>query len=252
MLDSRGFIHVSRHIRIAVLIILASALALAIAVTAYYVKLDNPADPKFSDWILVGMSLVHLALTGLAAALLLFYTEKEVGTRELLKKTDYFLEVYVPETLAKASPSYATRLAGCQVAKLGRSDIFGAAYELSQGSKRLKIWLGVNVSRLIVIYWFEDPAAEKQALADRLKTSFQFTFGGAEKVGFSTYFEPATLKADHHIISVWSSIKLPHNLLLEPSERLFWLQDITMMTESLWRTAIKENIALSTETPSPL
>jgi hypothetical protein len=252
MLDSRGFIHVPRHIRIAVLVILASALALAIAVTAYYVKLDNPADPKFSDWILVGMSLVHLALTGFAAALLLFYTEKEVGTTELLKKTDHFLDVSVTETLAKASPSYATRLEGCTVRKLGRSDIFGAAYELSQGNSKLNVWIGVNVSRLIVIYWFDDSVVEKQTLANRLKEVFQFTFGGAEKVGFSTFFEPATVKADKHIVSVWSSIKLQHNLLLEPSERLFWLQDITMMTESLWRTAIRENIAFSTETPSPL
>ncbi len=252
MLDSRGFIHVPRRVRITVLVILASTLVLAIAVTAYYVKLDNPADPKFSDWILIGMSLVQLALTGFAAALLLFYTEKEVGTAELLKKTDHFLDVSVPETLAKASPSYASRLEGCTVVKLGRSDIFGAAYKLSQGANTLNVWIGVNVSRLIVIYWFDDFAIEKQLLADRLKNVFQFTFGGAEKVGFSTFFESAAVKPDKHIISVWSSIKLQHNLLLEPSERLFWLQDITMMTESLWRTAIRENIAFSSETPSPL
>ena len=72
------------------------------------------------------------------------------------------------------------------------------------------------------------------------------------KVGFSTYYESAQPLNGKSIVSVWSSIKLNHNLLLEPSERLFWLQDITMMTESLWRTSIRENIAFSTETPSPL
>jgi hypothetical protein len=87
---------------------------------------------------------------------------------------------------------------------------------------------------------------------NHLEDVFQFTFGGAQKVGFSTNFESFTSPGGAQLYSIWSSIKLEQNLLLQPSERLFWMQDIAMMTESFWRTAIRNNIVIATEEPSPL
>jgi hypothetical protein len=253
MLDSKGIVHVPRTIRIVVLVLLGAILLLALFITSYYMKLDNPADPKFSDWILVGMSLVHLSLTGFAAAVILFYTEKEVSTEELIKKTTYFLDVLLPQVLVKISANYELREAGCTVKNLGRNDIFGATYELVSGKNNIKLWVGLNVSRIIVIYWVDRPLNEDAvSYIDNLKATFQYTFGGASKVGYATNFEHAMSPLGKPIVSVWSSIKVPENLLLQPSERLFWLQDIAMMTESMWRTALRNKVQLSAEEPSPL
>lgn len=248
MLDSRGLIHVPKPVRVLALVLLGLACACSMVITTYYVILEDPKDPKYSDWVLVGMSIMQLSLTALIAAILLFFTEREVGTAVLKEKTDHFLDHMVPDALQAVSPSYEMRQHGCIVSKLGHSDIFGAAYELESQSHRLKLWVGLNVSRLIVIYW----VSGKPCDVELLQSIFHFTFGGAQKVGYTTFFEPATSPAGEPIISIWSSIPQPSNLLLQPSERLFWLQDIAMMTQSFWRTALRTGVATSAEEPSPL
>jgi hypothetical protein len=253
MLDSRGFIHVPKPIRVAALLLLGAVLVSAIFMTVYYVNLDNPKDPKYADWILLGMSLIHMSLAGFALALLLFYTEREVSTDILQQKTDIFLDKLLPSVLGKVSPSYQLRHTGSQVLKMGRSDIFGAAYELTCLNNKIKLWVGLNVSRIIVVYWVNTPKlANGSDTKKHLEDVFQFTFSGAKKVGFSTNFELFTSPSGAELYSIWSSIKLEQNLLLQPSERLFWMQDIAMMTESFWRTAIRNNIVISAEEPSPL
>jgi hypothetical protein len=253
MFDSVGFIHVPQRVRTIALVLLGLVLASTIAMTAFYVYADNPKEPKYADWILLSMSVMQIALAGLAGALVLFYTEREVGTDVLQEKTNQFLDRLLPSVLAKISPSYGHRHVGSRVTKLGRSDIFGAAYELISGAEKIKLWVGLNVSRIIVIYWVDTSSSnEENQSALELEKTFQFTFGGAKKVGFSTYFEPAKSPNGKSIISIWSNIKLEQNLLLQPSDRLFWMQDIAMMTESFWRTAIRNKVQLSLEEPSPL
>jgi hypothetical protein len=253
MIDSVSFIHVPLRIKRIALALLVLVLLTSISMTAFYVLADNPKDPKYADWILVSMSVAQIALAGFAGALVLFYTEREVGTDVLQAKTSLFLDVQLPDVLSKVSANYGRRNEGSRVIQLGRSDIFGAAYELHCGKDQVKLWVGLNVSRLIVIYWVEAEAeAEIKNFQSQLEQTFQFTFGGAQKVGFSTYFEPAKSPSGRSIISIWSSIKLDQNLLLQPSDRLFWMQDIAMMTESFWRTALRNQVSLSTEEPSPL
>lgn len=253
MLDSSSFLHVPKSVRIGALVLLAAVLSSAVFMTVYYVNLDNPKDPKYSDWILLGMSLIHMSLAGFALALLSFYTEREVSTDILQQKTEQFLDKLLPAVLEKGSPSYQLRHTGSHVSKLGRSDIFGAAYELTCQSNRIKLWVGLNVSRLIVVYWVNAPALNNRDDQKKyLDDIFQYTFGGAKKVGLSTNFEPFISPNGVQLYSIWSSIKLEQNLLLQPSERLFWMQDIAMMTESFWRTAIRNNIVISAEEPSPL
>jgi hypothetical protein len=253
MLDSRGFIHVPAPIRRIALAILALVCVSALYLTVRYAYIDDPKDPKYADWILVGMSLVHISLAGFAIALLLFFTEKDVSTDVLQKKTEAFLEELLPKVLERVSPSYLARHQGSEVIKLGRSDIFGAAYELSADSKRVQLWVGLNVSRLIVIYWAVMPEGQsKHAAVAHFENIYQYTFGGAKKVGFTTNYETFTSPKGNQLISIWSSVKLDQNLLLQPSDRLFWMQDIAMMTESFWRTSLRHNVALSHEEPSPL
>ncbi len=253
MIDSVGLIHIPQKIRNIALWLLGVALLSAVVMTTFYVAADNPKDPKYADWILLSMSVVQITLAGFAGGLVLFFSEREVGTDVLQQKTDQFLNELLPSVLAKISPSYDQRHIGSRVTKLGRSDIFGAAYELSCGTQKMKLWVGLNVSRIIVVYWIDvDKSTDQSKVIIDLQKAFFFTFEGANKVGFSTNFEPARSPTNKPIVSIWSNIKLEQNLLLQPSDRLFWMQDIAMMTESFWRTAIRNKVQLSLEEPSPL
>jgi hypothetical protein len=253
MVDSQRLVHVPRWVRIAALTLLIGTLASAVVLTLHFVKIDDPANPKFTDWVLVGMSLVHLTLSGLAVALVLFYTEREVDADTLSVRTDTVLSSSVPKALARVSADYALRSQRSTVTRLGPSDIFGAAYEIASGPHRLRAWIGLNVSRLFVIVWIAVPDAEADAaaFAHRLRGMFEFTFGGARSVGYDTHFEPAAVRSQR-IVSLWSTVDCKHNLLLEPSHRLFWLQDMAMMVESFWRTVRRNGLVVSDLEPGPL
>ena len=253
MIDSRGLIHVPRGVRIAALSLLLVTLLTAITVTVHFTLRDNAADPKDTDWILVSMSLLHLALSGLAVALVLFYSEREVNTLALMQKTEEFLLTSVPDALARVSASYVLRHQGSQVTRLGRNDLFGATYQMQSGPHQLKVWVGLNVSRLFTIFWLNVPADTlPQAYAKKLQQYFEFTFNGAAKIGYYTSYEAAELEDGTHIVSIWSSVDAKHNLLTEPSRRLFWLQDLAMMTESFWRTLLRHELISPPLEPSPL
>lgn len=126
----------------------------------HFVRIDDPASPKFTDWILVGMSLMHLTLSGLAVALVLFHSEREVDAGTLAAKAEDVLASAVPQTLARASADYSLRTHPSRVERLGSSDIFGAAYRVVSGSHALKVWVGLNVSRLFAIVWIVVPDDE--------------------------------------------------------------------------------------------
>lgn len=250
MLDSKGLIYVPKTIRVIALIILGIALALGVVGTFYFLAIDDPASPKFTDWALLGMSLVHLTLSGLAVALVLFYSEREMDTKALHAKLEECLDKHLPASLARVSPSYHARDRGAHVKRLGHSDIFGAGYELTSGSHVLKLWVGLNVSRLFVIFWLD--AVGESSEIEELQRRFAFTFGGAEKVGYHTFFEHAQVSDERSVISIWSTVETGKNLLAQPADRLFWIQDVAMMVESFWRTAIRHGLATSQQDPSPL
>jgi hypothetical protein len=253
MLDSRSLVYVPRPVRVAALLMLTAVLVSALLVVLYYVRLDDPASPKFADWILVGMSIVHLSLSGLAVAVVLFYSAREEGSDVLRARTEQFLSMHMPAALERVSPHYILRQRGCNVERLGRSDIFGAAFKLERDAWQMRLWVGLNVHRIIVIYWVDVPSGEDgDAYTSKMKQVFRFTFSGADKVGFHLNFQPAASVADKTILSIWATAETQHNLLSQPAERLFWAQDIAMMTESFWRTALREGVAISTQDPGPL
>jgi hypothetical protein len=254
VIDSRGLVHVPRWLKWTATLVLVALFALAVLVTAIFVIHDNPKDPKYADWILVGLATAQLSLTGAGIALVLFFAEREAGTASLQRRHQDFLSKSVPSVLVRVTSSYDLRTTRSRVVRLGESDIFGAAYEIFSGEKSIKVWLGLNVNRIFVIFWIDvDEGSSVDLLQEQVRGVFQFTFGGAEAVGYHTNYEAATLPDGHRVISIWSSARVDgHNLLTESAERLFWLQDVAMMTESFWRTAIRNNVKLSARDPSPL
>lgn len=139
------------------------------------------------------------------------------------------------------------------------------------------IWVGFNVHRIFMIYFIDRPSPERldellfkrsleknekgmiksntissaeiiQAPVERnddpfislIKEIFSFTFGGAEKVGFHVNYEPALIQGKD-IVSIWASVQVDPELLMNPGQKLFWANDVAMMTESFLRTALRNS-----------
>jgi hypothetical protein len=236
-------------------IVLFSLLALlgltALAGSAYFL-LSNDASEKV-------VSLMSVAQTAIGAAvvvLFVLFSERQLSTRRLYEKTNQFLETHLLESLARIEIPQSSKTATVTVREIKRparihgqrKDIFGINYLLELGEFRMKIWVGINVKRLSVIYFVNADGND----VTRCQEAFHFTFAGASKVGYSTHFEHAEIEGES-IVSMWSTVLAENAILGNAAEQLFWSQDVAMMTQSVARTAMRHGLQLHTETdPGPL
>lgn len=251
-LDAKQVIYLPQWARYSVMLILA-LLALGSVITAVAFL----AWPDQRNNITPVLSIAQTAAGGFAVVLFVLFAERQLSTEALHKKTDQFLEEHLVEALSKIEIPQIKNGQTINVNVLkreetvhgGRKDIYGANYHLFIEQFHMKMWVGINVKRLSVIYFIQANSSED---IDKLTCDFKFTFGGAEKVGYETNFEFATIN-DINIISIWSTVMANDAILGNPAEQLFWVQDIAMMTQSVARTAVRKKINLDTKIePGPL
>jgi|GEM_PF-2344769 len=213
--------------------------------------------PEYRNHVVPMMSIAQTAAGAFAIVLFVLFAEKQISTPRLHQKTDEFLASHVMESLSRIEIPQINKNRTVQVRLLTRGDgihghkkdIYGANYEISLDDFKMKLWVGINVKRLIVIYFVN---THESMATENIKDIFKFTFGGAEKVGYQTNFE-RTKYDDEHIISIWSTVFADSAILGNPVEQLFWVQDLAMMTQSVARTAIRNGINLhTTADPGPL
>lgn len=246
MVDSRQLIYLPSWVKFILIVILAASLGAAIFVAVSLIGI-----PDKSDWILFAIAGAQLAATVLVAALILFFSQTDDSLRALDRKADHFLKSVVPVALRKITAP-GTPAATLKVEIVGSKDIFGYNYVLHGADGfRFKMWIGLNVHRLFVIYFVGDAGPDTIA---RLKDVFRFTFGGAETVGFKTNYEEGVV-GDEKIVSIWMTTETSERFLTNPMDKMFWSHDVAMMTQSFLRTSLRnpEAVKLLTRTdPAPL
>lgn len=227
--DAKRLINVPPVIRWIAIAVLLLCLGVSLAVSISFIGQDNK-----SDWILLGMSVVQIACSGLVAALVVFYSEREAGFRALQDKSKLFLREQLTDVLNAIRNEDGQK---ARVSLLELRDIFGALYEVNASGVPWKLWVGLNVDRLICIYFVSGGAQD----VARLREIFAFTFGGAEKVGYSWFVEPA-VRDGEEVVSMWLAVSDAEGILNHPEKRLFWAQDVAMMTQSFLRTAHRAGV----------
>jgi len=251
-LDANQIVYLPRWARYAVMVVLgALALSACIAGVAFFFF------PANFDKITPTLSIAQTAAGAFAIVLFVLFAERELGTGKLLQRTDVFLEQQMTEGLRKIEIPQLKRGHTVNVNVVerentihgGRKDIFGANYEISLDDFRMRMWIGINVKRLSVIYFVR---AEDENDVDIFKKKLHFTFAGASKLGYDTNFQYADIDGER-FVSIWSTVMADKVVLGNPAEQLFWIQDVAMMTQSFIRTVVREQLQAYTQIePGPL
>lgn len=230
--DSRQIIYLPFWTKAVVTILFVIGLAVSLAVIVRFIGSDDSLD-----WLLLGVSGVQFGMTALATFLVLCFSQTDANIRNLERRTEQFLRQVVPDKLGRIT--YPGMTADRLAVSCGeRRDLFGYPIEIADaGRPILRLWCGVNVSRIIVIYRVENPrpGVSKANFLERLRQIFAFTLGGAEAVGYAVNYEP--VPGSPKLVSIWVTVAASPDLLTDSAQKLFWAQDIAMMTESLLRTA---------------
>lgn len=244
-LDAKRIVYLPRWARILTLLLSVMALLTSLGIS---IRLAFTAE--HSEFILLSMSVAQISLGGMLFVVSLFFSARDESISLLQKRSDEFLRVQVPQALARISVP-ESGIARFTVESEGQNDIFGIRFHLKSGDFRFPIWIGLNVRRIFAIY-FVNMDGKPPAYVDEIKRIFAFTFGGAELINFKSHYETAVVDGEH-ILSIWLTAPTVPDLLTNPNEKLFWAQDVAMMTESFLRTAIRNGVPLETRTkPRPL
>jgi hypothetical protein len=251
-LDAKQVIYLPRWARIAVMAVLG-----LLAVSACCAAMGFFFIPAYQEKITAALSIAQTAAGAFAVVLFVLFAERQLNTDKLHQKTGIFLEQQVPNTLAKIEipqlrPGHTVNVQVLERARTvhgGRKDIFGANYDLSMDDFRMRMWIGINVKRLSVIYF---AAVGDASELEQLEKSFYFTFAGAAKLGYETNFQYVEFEGEK-LVSIWTTVMADNVILGNPAEQLFWVQDLAMMTQSFIRTAVRDKIQINTKTePGPL
>jgi len=251
-LDANQIVYLPAWARYAVMVVLGVlALAACVAGLAFFFF------PANYDKITPTLSIAQTAAGAFALVLFVLFAERELSTDKLLRKTDVFLEQQMLDGLRKIEipqlrPGVTVQAEVVRRASTvhgGRKDIFGANYDIRLDDVKMRMWIGINVKRLSVIYFVKVADA---AAVDTIKEKFHFTFAGAAKLGYDTHYQFADINGEC-FVSIWSTVMADRVILGNPSEQLFWIQDVAMMTQSFMRTAVRERLdAYTSIEPGPL
>jgi hypothetical protein len=245
--DSGRMLYLPGWAKALIMLVLLASMGAGIYVAVAFIGV-----PEHTDWIIIGVNAAQVAATGVILALIVLFSESDANIRRLEQRTEVFLRGHLRRALSRITlPGFAR---GALKAKdVGEKDIFGHLYVLESADDfRFKMWVGANVHRLFVIYFVKN--LHGPGYVDRLREIFRFTFGGAEQIGFQPFYEEAVVNGEA-IVSIWMSASVDENFLTKPTEKLFWAQDIAMMTQSFLRTALRHGADVEIHThadPCPL
>lgn len=248
MSANRLIVHLPRWLRWSLLGVL-TLLVIGFSVSIFV----GVGREDFSHWLPPSVSIVQIALTALAYVVLLFFTESSQRVDALQRQSDRVLTRLLPDCLRRVADH-----GGAQASvRVGEpSGIVGRAYELDTAHARLRMWIGLNVHRVIVAYFCELPFPDDpQRSLEYMREKFAGTISGARAVG---YGEPNFQLEEidgHRFASVWLTWNLEdrEDFLTHTPSQLFFAQDIALMTQSFLRTGQRHGIVLATPfEPMPL
>lgn len=247
MIDSKKILYLPLWVKVITVVALLICLSVSIAISIAFIGV-----PQHTDWILMSMALAQVSATALLVSLIVIFGEREANIDILKNKTEQFLTLHAPKIFRRIEDNNGENP---EISVSKPNNIFGVNYSLKTSEAQMKMWLGVNVDRVIVIYFAKGLSAEEA------KEIYKYTFGGAETVGYSINYEAVMLpKTNEEIISIWctwpkiqNADNLATDLLNHPEKKLFIIQDIAMMTQSFLRTSQRANINICTVgNPEPL
>lgn len=246
--DPRQFAYLPHYAKTAILICFifltaVSGLAVAFAIHSH----------EGSEFIVVFLSVCQTAVFGLVFTIFVVLARQDNNRKFMVGLADKFFEPYLLEALSAISiPSLS--VTGFEVSSK-RSDIFGREISLiakrdhatDRRDMRVKIWVGLNVYKIIVIYFVPcDPDASPKTIEEK----FSYCFGGLQHAGHKVNFERTSIDGES-LVSIWYSVEASPDFLMDPGQKLFWAQDIAMGTESFLRTAERHKLALFEVKASP-
>lgn len=233
-------LHAPSWVKIISLLLLVAAFLLSGWVVVNYI------DTGRHDWVLVAISLAQIAITGIVFLMVYFFSERDYSVQSLRKMSEKFIAVEVKGSLERIELQFdANRNPIVEVSE-GWCGILGKNIKIHLDDYVAYLWIGINVNKIWCIYSFQDFQDGTDKSGEKLREKLRTSIEGSEQTGYNvniTYVEPDE-ECGNGAYSLWATVtdKEHPYMLSSAHRRLFYANDIAMMTHSILNTAYRENI----------
>ncbi|WP_300391416.1 hypothetical protein [Henriciella sp.] len=216
-------------------------------------------------WVLVGMSAAQMAGSGLILFLVVAFSQRDATFGGVQQQVDSFLEEVLPRTFlsidtpdASPRPFKPHRLPRLPSRRTPRSNVsvdilhnrgeLGASYLISTPKTALRIFVELNVWKLVVVYYMP---AETDEFASKLRERLQFSFPSAGIDGFSIEENYSHEAFDgRHYLNIIMKKSLPEEFVQSNLQKLYVANLIMTHTQSLIRNCGRDGIPLNYQSKS--
>jgi hypothetical protein len=188
---------------------------------------------------------------------------ENIDYAEVRKRTREFLHQTLPECLGEMGTT--DDKVDLTVENTELTEVCGMRYAINLAGGFCKLWVGVNVKRLIIVIFYPQdylmpggsapPDGVPHLASERafIPESLQYAVAGAEHVGFDVHNEPAIVDGKK-VMSLWMTNWLSPYFLHSKEEQTFVGQDLALFVQSLLRAAGRKKMRLYVDgvDPSPL
>lgn len=222
--------------------IIAFTLTLGFVSAAVLLVLTFIGGPPASPLLESAVSLFQFLATGSALAIIAFYSTKNIGTEELLALISNFLIREMPKAfranlivrpLQHDSWSTTDKIEDISNATIETDHVLGtisATYLVEAFESRIKMRITLNAFRFVILYYIP---LLKHSEKD-IEKAIELVTAGAKTVEYTYRIaKNPSLESNAQIIEVYFYRTSERDLLLDSSSRLFWSQDIAVMTKSM-------------------
>ena len=255
-------ISVPTWLKLLIFLIVLAALAADLAIAS--IALTNP---RHQDWFSVSMQLVGSLLPLLLAILLLAFSSR--GPEAIRRKTSHLLLHLVPDTIA-CSLTWSPEFDSIEKAQWGRARHGSTRIEIGQRPGDFCSFYRISFpelhsmpARMRVVFLvvelkvrqanmhlcvprsaFDKYCSQSGMVGfDAFKKAFDLTLGGAEKAGCKV--NPAIYQFPYSQDTLQTAVvvyrDLTEDFFTDPSEQLFWAQDMVTMLKGF----VEEGLAAS-------
>src|SRR5262245_45815702 len=150
-LDSRLLVYLPAWSKRTAIFVLGSLLVASLAYGGYLLLHPAGGDSGVELFIFV-LSLVQTTAVALVFVVILFYSRRDASMATLVALSDEFLKKHMKSALERVSVP-ACGITSFEVQDRGRKDVFGHLFVLQANDLEVRLWIGLNVHRLFVIYF---------------------------------------------------------------------------------------------------
>lgn len=233
---------------------IAFTVGLGFAGSVFFLVFVITRRPEDSTLLSGAISLFQFISTGSALSIVAFFSTKNIGTAELLAQTSRFLVDEMPVALRSSlivrplqedKWSITNSLGDVSKAVVNTDHVLGtpsATYAVQAFGAKIKFRITLNAFRFIVLYYI--PCRKHSP--EEIEKILDMVTLGAKTVGY-THRITANLSIEDQTpwIEVYFYKTTDKDLLLDSSSRLFWSQDIAVMTKSMLMQLQRGGVTLS-------